>query len=311
MKTRRRLWVVIAIVLTAAVTVAFLALHRGEPEYHDRPLSHWLAELSGRPPHDPPVPEAEVALRAIGTNALPFLLRSLTAEDSRIKKVLIKFNESQTVIKLGLKPAETREEEVFAGYLALAEIAQPAVPDLVALMNGPDKRASSFVGMVLPYLGPAGLEASAKLLSSTNSAVRRSAVLNLAMPVFIEESQHRRVNFSEHFRQQAGDIVPKLVALLRDDDPNVAHAATFALGVFRMRPDEVIPVLTNLAANEAAPLSVRGSAIFAVGKFGKTAGHVVPLLHTFTNNASAGIRGAASNALWQIGGGASKNVDEK
>ena len=306
MKTPRRVWVVVA--FATAVAVAYFVLHRGEPEYAGKPLSHWLSQLKGEPPHDPPVPEAEAAVRAIGTNALPLLLKYLTDEDSPIKKALREFEASQPLIKLGLKPEGTKAVEAANGYVALAEIAAPAVPDLVVLVNSQDAANKELAGAVLPYLGSAGFDATVKLLSSPNKAIRESAAFHLAWPVSGRTNQ-LHLRFENRYRQQAANSLPVLIGLLKDNDADVARSSTFALGRLRLRPDEVIPALTNLAANETVPLKVRIGAIDAVGRFDKPAEPVVLFLHSLTNDSNPRIRGAASNAVWRIGGAFSTNLD--
>jgi len=61
--------------ITAVVLVSFRDV-TNEPSYQGKPLSKWLENFFKlEPPHDPPMPEAQIAIRSIGTNALPHLLR--------------------------------------------------------------------------------------------------------------------------------------------------------------------------------------------------------------------------------------------
>jgi len=303
------------IVLIVVITIAVLVFQRREPAYAGKPLSHWLAQLWGEPlplhpPQDPPAPEAEVAVRSIGTNALPFLLRSLTVRDSHIKEALLKLEESQPKISLGLKSRDGRVvEEAVVGYVTLAEIAEPAVPDLVALVNGQDEIASYAAGAVLPYLGAAGIEATVKLLSSTNRALRRRAAFGFASPVLRGTNQNRYQTFNTRYRQQGEHAVPALLGLLNDNDTDLAQSAIHTLSWLSWHPDEVIPALTSLAGKDSTPIQLRVSALRAIGMFGKTAASAVPFLQTFTNDANKSIRAASSNAIWRIGGATSNMID--
>src|SRR5271169_6188064 len=50
-----------------------------EPSYRGRPLGAWLQELPEPTPNQPKGTEAVEAIRAMGTNALPFMLRAMAA----------------------------------------------------------------------------------------------------------------------------------------------------------------------------------------------------------------------------------------
>ena len=86
----RRRWIINAALLVSAV--AFIAatmngVFSGEPTYKGRTLSGWM-KMQERPPIndsgmvDGGLTLANEAIRHIGTNAIPFLLRMLTAQDS-------------------------------------------------------------------------------------------------------------------------------------------------------------------------------------------------------------------------------------
>jgi hypothetical protein len=267
--------------------------------------------LSGDPPFDPPILEAQEAVRVIGTNALPFLLSWIIAEDSWFRKKLIQFDNGQTKINLHLKPAATKAIEAAYGFMALAELGEPAASDLSGIVLGANEEASDLAVSVLPYLGSAGVESVIELLSSTNAVTRRRAALTLCSPLLGGAHQDRYAGFTERYRRRSAEAVPALIRLLSDNDTNVAYAATFALRTLSARPEEVIPALTNLAASAAAPPNVRGGAIVAVGTYGSAARSVIPFLQTFTNDANSRFRGAASNALWRIAGGPPKGVKTK
>ena len=79
--TKRRFLLALAVVLVVAVLVVVFNWEResSEPVYQGRRLSHWVLELpwnvsaKGRSP-------AEVAVREIGTNALPYLFKWIAYE---------------------------------------------------------------------------------------------------------------------------------------------------------------------------------------------------------------------------------------
>src|SRR5690242_3243308 len=65
----RRLWIGLAAVTVVAIVAVAVWPGDREPEYQGKKLSEWLAMQ-----HEHPA-EAARAVRAIGTNAIPFLLR--------------------------------------------------------------------------------------------------------------------------------------------------------------------------------------------------------------------------------------------
>jgi len=304
--------------VVVAVALACLALCRREPRYNGKPLSYWLDQLTFDAPFDPPVPEPQLALQTMGTKALPHLLRRLTAKNSRIKEALREFDETHGKMNLGLKRAEPEVEKAIMGYMALGEIAAPAVRDLVALVNKRNETASDAAISVLPFLGSEGIRATMRLISSTTNSFAKSVLIfNLAAPVFHSPTNsERHKNFQQRYRHQiepmVQDLVQELTCFLNDDDQRVASTAVRTLGRLRVRPELIIPALTNLTADERLPLKVRIGSITAAGNFGKEANNVAPFLRTYAENTNSGIRAAVSNALSRInGGGPIIRIEEK
>ncbi len=70
--------------ITAALGFWLLARLTWEPTYHGRSLNTWLAAYDARDSTGAPIPEpeADAALRAMGSRAIPGLLRRLTASSA-------------------------------------------------------------------------------------------------------------------------------------------------------------------------------------------------------------------------------------
>src|SRR4051812_22980361 len=92
---RKKILIVVVLLLIAAIGgVICMALPPREPSYNGQPLSYWLARCEETGPisadiKDPKARECREAIRHIGTNAIPFLLRMLRAKDSALKLELI------------------------------------------------------------------------------------------------------------------------------------------------------------------------------------------------------------------------------
>src|SRR5581483_12103186 len=89
----------------AAVIGGFICLLMppGEPAYQGKPLSWWLSRSLAPGGviydlKDPKVIECRDAIRHIGTNAIPNLLRILRAKDSRFKLAVVDLVERQHYI---------------------------------------------------------------------------------------------------------------------------------------------------------------------------------------------------------------------
>jgi hypothetical protein len=300
MSTKARKWWLAAVLVIAWCAIVATCLRDREPRYEGKRLSYWITQLTLDPPYDPPMPAAQVAVRAIGTNALPYLLRNLRSKDSRLTKLLLAIDEKQTVVNLHVKPAAKRCEEVWRAFMALSDIAEPAVPDLVRKVRGDDELASGVAIEVLPHLGAKGIAAAISLFSSTNAAIRKDAALSLSGWLLGGTNELRYQIYARQYRLRASTAIPALTNLLRDPNDWVAHAATLSLRVIHQRPDVVVPALTNLLADSRAAERARSGAARALGYFGQESKAAVPLLEQLAHSNQEKLARSAKVALNQI-----------
>jgi hypothetical protein len=102
-----------------------------EPSYRGKPLSFWLLRAEAAEvldPKDPKFIECREAIRGIGTNAIPMLLRILRAKDSASKKAVLKLVEKQNFVRIPLRGDEEQKGKAQAGFYLLGELASNAVP---------------------------------------------------------------------------------------------------------------------------------------------------------------------------------------
>ena len=96
------------------------------------------------------------AVRNIGTNAIPTLLRILKAKDSKLKRVAIDLVERQSVIKFNIHSAEERKCLPHWVLLPRGDLATDAVPALVELAKDSSSSDSKGIAdMTLMRLYPA------------------------------------------------------------------------------------------------------------------------------------------------------------
>jgi hypothetical protein len=106
----------------------------GEPEYEGKKISVWLDELRAvnfARTYDPDLPAAK-ALRAMGTNALPWLLQEMRGEGDDFRATINYFLNKQTIITARFLDLDTRINRAFLGFEILGRVAAPAIPELLA-----------------------------------------------------------------------------------------------------------------------------------------------------------------------------------
>ena len=212
---------------------ALYMLNSREPAHQGRPLTEWLADLDR---HVSPSQsrKAEEAIRCIGTNALPQLLRMLQTRDSAWKRKLIELERKQSVIKLHFTTENQRHSRALAGFKTLGADAQPAVPVLIGWLEnrgGPqlDSRTRMAAIATLRELGPpakSAIPALIEALKENDARVQAYAAFALGA-----------------IGQEPSMVVPALAARLNDPDPVVRGNSVGALSKFGERAKAAVPAL--------------------------------------------------------------------
>jgi hypothetical protein len=165
----KRRWIIAILAVCAVAGILAAAFppreREREPEYGGKKLSEWLmiAAQSNTSLEDPS--EASDALRHLGTNAIPSLLRWIQYEKSRRKYELFERYEKwpkplvNSYVERWLLDCKRRERVVEA-HLAfdfLGPDAAPAVPELARLMQNVSPGSSSLrAAVALARIGRAG-----------------------------------------------------------------------------------------------------------------------------------------------------------
>jgi tetratricopeptide (TPR) repeat protein len=105
---------------------------------------------------DPQVVECREAIRSIGTNAIPTLLRILKAKDSPVKKAVMDLAEKQSYVELPIHSVEEHSPKAVIGFYLLGDLATNAVPALVDIYrHSPSPSSKAIAGNELMRLYPA------------------------------------------------------------------------------------------------------------------------------------------------------------
>jgi len=240
-----------------AIGLLIQSVRLGEPAYRGKSLSYWLEAL-GQHEDLEAAAEARLALRQMGTNALPHLLSTLRAKDSQLKKLLRRLEAKQSMVNFRLNPSDAIRNQAAEGIVAMGPLAAPLVPALTNLLDEPD------LGPVALYaLSGIGPEALAPLIASlnhSNSAVRRTAVFSLgsftgadrkvvcaalAQATNNADAMVRRMVFRTLGRMtnEWEIALPAIIGGLQDLDSQVSRGCMLSVGNFGSNALTAIPLL--------------------------------------------------------------------
>ena len=239
---KRRVIALTLILLCGSATSLYWYLFPREPTYQGRSITTWLDAAAFQNEAWWPGQEAtDKAVRAMGTNAVPFLLRrichSRNAESefrARIASWLWRHNFRKQAVRYYDPWGQERMETAIEGLHALGA---SAVPTLIEFYRG--KSDDHLVA--LGCLGWTRAQEAIPFLlveaNSTNSLVRRRVFWVMGV-----------------IHTNAESVVPVLVKGLQDPDLNVRVSAASTLREFGTDAQQAVPALSRFAAEEAEAL---------------------------------------------------------
>jgi hypothetical protein len=291
---RRRNFILIGISCLIMAGAVWLGLSGdNEPVYKGRSLSWWLYIYGGMTAFDrPSYGEAAEAVRNIGTNALPTMLRWICFEPSQSKwrRKLEKDLEMLPVPRvtrpfrewLGQDVASIRAQSVLSGFEILGPVAAPAAPELGRLANDPTHPFTAIrATAALAHIGPAALPQLLTVITNTRAITRDIAIATIS-----------------DFESPARAVIPSLLQCLSDKNPAVARMAAGALGELKLEPGLVVPALCGVLGGTNS--SLRACAAEALEEFGGQAKSAAPILVAALADPDHSMRTAATNALAKI-----------
>lgn len=247
MPTRRSQVIALLGLCGLLIAIAVWVWQPGEPRWAGRALSSWLSELEDVPEsrfENPTLAKhiaATEAVRSMGTNALPTLLRRLEQPAPRVWEQGLAYLEEalrSRSIRCPWPDTEQRHsrrvDATLRGFFALREAATPAVPELSRRLHAHarDRRAAFFAAQALAAAGVFGVQELLTAATDTTALVRSYALVGLANAVTNRETAFKAV-----------------LGGLHDSDPAVRQRASWVVGTFREHPVEVVAALTNLLSD--------------------------------------------------------------
>ncbi len=252
-----------------------------DPSYNGKSVSVWVAQLGFKQSQEVR-DQAEEAVRQIGTNSLPFLLRELRVLGQAQRTDRTNFYNTPAMVD--------RMMNVRSAFKTLGSTAKPAIPELMKLLNDgllPDSAAHSLI-QIDPQIASVAL---VKALTNKDHHVSCAAANNLYSVATNAEM-----------------AVPVLLQTLNDRSPdtngsrNLRAFSANALGAIGKAPEKTVPALIKCLEQDENPYS-RTAAARALAKFGTNAHPALPALRqASTNDPVVRIRPAMIQAIQAIEG---------
>lgn len=290
MKTWPRISILLACAVALVALGALLLPRKPEASYQGRTLTEWLDDYyfdsRKRIEVDLPQTEAYFALSAIGTNALPTLLRWVEHEPSPWGERLRSFAASlppplanlsfvRTLAQSGHRPFAWVQ-----AFQVLGLDANGAVPELTRLLRREPaaEDLGALPALALAYIGPAGLPPLLAAAADSHASCRINAILS----------------FSD-MGTNALPAIPLLIQCLTSTNLEVAKAATYVLCELRFQPDIVLPALAKCLQSPDLETRILAAAwLDQVEAYSPAAGRV---LLAACNDPSKEVRSLAQSAI--------------
>jgi HEAT repeat protein len=287
MRTQTKTFLFVTMGLLVLALVAF-TLRQTQPSYQRKSLGQWLDDC-GSDRSEAQSTEAREAIRKMGASAVPYLVRELRCHDSRLQLLASDVARRYLLIGSTFCPAAERRKRANVAFPAVAAVARPAIPNLIAALSDKDAdvrmRAANCLEHVAYYAGDAeqAIPALICALRDRDMKVRRNAA-----------------HVFRHMTTAAtGPAVPVLLEIVASgDDLEVRGVATAALGKMRPVSQETVIGLRKALRDDAQP--IRSLATQALGDIGAGAKEAVPDLLRLAKEDNDYIRQRAVEALSRI-----------
>lgn len=226
--THKKYWLIPLVISAMVMLSPILIASPSEPASRGHTLSYWLERYSirGSAADQKTAEEAEIAIREIGTNALPALLVWLRYEPSQTKTNIQNFLANIRRSSYGRwVPASLTYDHgappANLGFFVLGPAAVDAIPELEKIANDANNpRPAARAMAALGAIGPAALPAVESRLANTNFSFPPDAALNIYL---------RTRTSTDYHQLSPAQVRPILIELQTNSNPLLVKGATQAL----------------------------------------------------------------------------------
>jgi hypothetical protein len=267
------LWILLAVVAVLVLIAFFTALVAPKiPVYQGKNLYAWAEDLKkaqqnySDPERWKKIEAASTAIRAIGTNALPFVMADIRAKVTIKERVVIWLAPRARFLKLRPKKIEDRWIRGIRALEALGPMAKPCLPELITLTS----INIGYTQDALMAVGPDALPAFTNLITKSKYPQTGNLIGALANSVYADRIKP----------EQASVTLPYLVQVFRSSDTHGGWYAAQAFGAIHQDPELCVPLLVDGLTNSTA--SFRAACAQSLGAFGASAApHAARLVELF------------------------------
>jgi hypothetical protein len=292
---KRCIIISLSLVTCAVLTMLVVVAARDqEPSYQGKRLSEWVRGAgptrgTGIFSFYPNAGEAE-AIKAIGTNALPYLLNWIGGQPPTQRSRLLGHLRKLPLLS-SVVPKEERTvsaSDAAAGFCALGPQARGAIPKLTRIL---DNSNYNYPGVAASALGGIGKDAIPALLELvTNRPAHKS------IPIPALESAWFALGTNGCLTEPV--LLSHLTDNVKPGVPVTCASLLRMLGRMKIETKAAVPALC--AAIESSNRVVRIVALNALPDFGDRARPAVPLLLKALTDPASDIRRNATNVLTRI-----------
>ncbi len=291
---RRRLLLLSGCAL-AAILLTFLWPRDRGPKYQGKSLSAWL-DVYFADSHDKSAAQqaaAADAVRHIGTNALPWLIKWLRSEppawrtklEAAWRKLPDGIGNSGPILQRLAGKEPIYGDRAVQTFALFGESASPMIPELSRLLRDPKPAVSTRAAEALGCIGDQAMPALIAALTDQRVSDRSVVAVQIS------------------FKQESGTngvaAIAALTQCLKSKDPQLAFWAGHVLGRSWADRALTIPVLID-GLSDPRP-DVRAVCAESLGWPGEQSRQAVPSLTKALSDPDPGVRNAASEALRRIG----------
>jgi len=258
-----------------------------EPVFHGKRLSEWVVEASELGSKDERL-QAKEAIRQLGTNALPYLLRLVSNPEPRpnglVGKVISKLRSHagwhEDPTGFALLEKAVRELYVTTAFNVLGPDANSAIPALTNLLIKP--RTSYMAASALASMDPPAIPLLTNALKNPNPIIRANVVAAF-----------------DHLGTNSVMVLHLSIECAKDSDPDVRRNAVKVLGrIGKYKPEPLVPILIE-SLKDTDPI-VRRHAAASFNDLGDKARPAVPVLLKAAHDPDRYVRSLAKSALKKI-----------
>jgi hypothetical protein len=294
-------FLIVGLLLGFASLTGVLILSR-EPSYGGVSLGEWVDRLGSSDQTERET--ARVAVRQIGGEAVPHLLRMLRKEDSAIKIKLVQLLAKQSIVHVRFSWSAQQHERAVRGFQALGPAAKDALLPLVAVLNNTNARAAQMAYGISCF---PNAPAAQRALEALGVDVMLAAI-PLVTNDMCQRWLYRDLIFMDFlYGDDLHRVVPVIERILEECKfPDIRADAAARLGSSQRWPNLEIAILTRSLILDA-DVTVKQKAASALSYYESRATNAVPAL--LWARSIPGVREAAIGALRLIDPNAAADFD--